>query len=142
MQGIELRDCVEKGKGIYASKDFSVGEEVLTFQGKITHERGMHTLQVSLLEHLLVEEPWRYVNHSCDPCCGIKERTKLVAMRSIKSGEEITFDYAMTEKELSEMFDCLCGSELCRGKIFGYKNLPENLKEKYAGFISDYLLAK
>jgi hypothetical protein len=72
MWGIELQNCVEKGKGIYATKEFNVGEKVLTFQGTLANERGMYTLQVGMLEHLLVKEPWRYVNHSCNPNSGIK----------------------------------------------------------------------
>ena len=141
MLEIELRDCKEKGKGIYATSEFNVDEEVLTLQGTSTNERGTHTLQVGMLEHLLVGEPWRYVNHSCNPNCGIKNRRTLVAMRHIKKGEEITFDYAMTELELQNSFQCLCGSDICRGQIGGFKNLPEELKKKYQGYISDYLIA-
>jgi hypothetical protein len=137
---ILLKNSEEKGKAIYAARKFNLGEKVLTFQGKIINERGIHTLQIGIFENLLVDEPWRYVNHSCNPNCGIKDKTTLVAMKKIEENEEITFDYAMTEQKLQNPFQCLCGSDNCRGKIGGFKDLPEKLKEKYKGYISDYLI--
>src|SRR3989344_190207 len=49
-----------------------------------------------------------FLNHSCDPNCGISGALKIVAMRDVKPGEEIAFDYAMSESTDYEM-DCLCG---------------------------------
>ena len=82
-----------------------------------------------------------FINHSCDPNCGIKENFKIYAMRDINPGEEITFDYSMTESSDYKM-DCNCGGENCRGVITGndWKN-PE-LQNKYKGFFSDYLQKK
>jgi len=37
------------------------------------------------------------VNHSCDPNCGLVGAVLVVAMRDIEPGEEITFDYAMSD---------------------------------------------
>lgn len=139
---IELKTKNGKGKCIYAKRNFNAGDFVLIFQGdELKNIMGRHTLQIGSHEHLLIYEPQRYVNHSCNPNCGIKGRTILVAMRSIKKGEEITFDYAMTEERCFG-WQCLCGSKNCRGKIAGFKGLPEDFKKKYTGFISDYLLQK
>ena len=33
-----------------------------------------------------------FINHSCNPNCGISGSLKIVAMRNIMPGEEITFD--------------------------------------------------
>ena len=41
-----------------------------------------------------------YVNHSCEPNCGIKEdqgRVVLFALKPIGNGDEITFDDATTQ---------------------------------------------
>jgi uncharacterized protein len=38
-----------------------------------------------------------YANHSCNPNCGIKDLFKIVSMRPILKGEEITWDYEMSE---------------------------------------------
>jgi hypothetical protein len=70
------------------------------------------------------------------------------ALRDIEKDEEITFDYAMTEymhyprTNPEEDFDltCFCGSPDCRGRLGYYSELPEDLKEKYQGYISAYLL--
>ncbi len=39
--------------------------------------------------------PQHYINHSCNPNAGFKGQIFMVAMRKIKRGEEITYDYAM-----------------------------------------------
>ncbi|EGB02883.1 hypothetical protein AURANDRAFT_8073, partial [Aureococcus anophagefferens] len=43
---------------------------------------------------------WRYANHSCDPnCrlekwrCGSSDRYGIFALRSVKPGEQLTYDY-------------------------------------------------
>lgn len=142
-KGYEVRRSAIEGRGIYATRSFRKGEDVLTFEGDmILQEPGMHTLQIDYDKHLLVNEPERYVNHSCDPNCGIKEKATLVALRHIKEGDEITFDYAMTEYRLGGFErneKCLCGSEICRGNITGHDELPDKFKEKYKGYISSYL---
>ncbi|MFA6549930.1 MAG: SET domain-containing protein-lysine N-methyltransferase [Candidatus Gracilibacteria bacterium] len=139
MNEIELYESVEKGTEVRAARDFAVGEEVLTFEGIVTDERGVYTLQIGLFEHLLVSEPWRFVNHSCDPNCGIKNKTTLVAIKPIKKGDPITFDYAMTEQRLFHPFECSCGSEKCRGMVGGFDSLPDDIRRRYHGYFSDYL---
>ena len=56
-----------------------------------------------------------YVNHSCDPNCGIVGSVLLVTMRDVEAGEELCFDYAMTDSDDYDMFTCGCGTERCRG---------------------------
>ena len=36
-----------------------------------------------------------FVNHKCEPNAGFEGQSFLVAMRDIREGEEITFDYSM-----------------------------------------------
>ena len=140
MPNVELQYFAGKGTSVHAIRDLAPGEEVLTFEGKPAPVRGMHTLQIGPLKHLDVFPPGKYVNHSCSPNCGIKGQSTLVAMKPILKGEEITFDYVMTEWELSSPFNCLCGTKLCRGQVLGYKDSPEEVKIRYKGFVSEYLL--
>ena len=56
-----------------------------------------------------------YVNHSCDPNCGIVGSVLLVTMRDVEAGEELCFDYAMTDSDDYDMFTCTCGTDRCRG---------------------------
>ena len=63
------------------------------------------------------EEAWEYlVNHSCDGNTWYSGDDLLVAMRDIREGEELTYDYALTESDpdwvLAER--CLCGAAACR----------------------------
>ena len=52
------------------------------------------------------------MNHSCDPNCGIVGAVLLVAMRDIEPGDEICFDYAMTDTDDYDEFECTCGTAL------------------------------
>lgn len=82
-----------------------------------------------------------FVNHSCEPNCGLRGEITFVAMKDIDEGEELTFDYAMVDNEDNE-FECNCGAKNCRHKITGYDwRIPE-LQRKYAGYFARYLLDK
>ena len=60
----------------------------------------------------------RYINHSCDPSASVNaERKTIVATRQINPGDEITFNYLISERRIVAPFDCRCGSEKCVGRI-------------------------
>lgn len=82
-----------------------------------------------------------FVNHSCDPNVGFKGKLKLIAMRDIFPGEEVTFDYAMSESSDFEMY-CQCDSPNCRRKVTGDDWKRIELQEKYSNFFSTYLKRK
>lgn len=82
-----------------------------------------------------------HINHSCNPNCGINGTLKIVAMKDIGPGEEITFDYAMCESSKYEI-KCACGSSNCRKTISGNDWKKRKLQKKYCGFFSDYLKRK
>jgi len=81
------------------------------------------------------------VNHSCDPNAGFASSFELVAMRHIKKGEEVTFDYAFCESVM-ESFVCTCGSVQCRKRITKDDWTIATLQEKYGRFFSPYLQKK
>ncbi|MDR3558443.1 MAG: SET domain-containing protein-lysine N-methyltransferase, partial [Candidatus Pacebacteria bacterium] len=84
------------------------------------------------------------MNHSCEPNCGINgigALFRLVTMKPINKGEELTFDYEMTEDSDWRM-KCECGSPICRGIIGAYSQMPQNIKIKYSGYVADYLIEK
>jgi hypothetical protein len=82
-----------------------------------------------------------FINHSCNPNCGIKGTLKVVAMREVEPGEEITIDYAMCESSEYAM-RCNCESSDCRKTIRGNDWKIKELQKKYKGFFSDYLQKK
>ena len=63
------------------------------------------------------DEVLNWINHSCDPNAILdinRPDPALVAIRNIKSNEEITVDYDNTEIRGVKII-CTCGSESCRG---------------------------
>jgi hypothetical protein len=84
-------------------------------------------------------DPADYVNHSCDPNCGIVGSVLLVTMRDVDAGEELCFDYAMTDSDDYDTFQCGCGTEGCRGEITGDDWKQPELRDRYAGWYSTYL---
>src|SRR5690606_15741605 len=77
-----------------------------------------------------------------DPNCGIKGQVSLVAMRNIHPGEEICYDYAMTDASAYDEFECACASEACRGRITGSDWMNEFLQKKYEQHFSAYIRQK
>ena len=80
-----------------------------------------------------------FSNHSCEPNLGVRGQIVFVAMREIAAGEELTHDWAMTDDDTYEM-ECRCGAAACRGLVTGHDWRRRDLQEKYAGYISWYLV--
>jgi len=83
------------------------------------------------------------VNHSCDGNCWYDENDDLIAMRDISKGEELTYDYALTESEslwmLGDHGRCMCGTSKCRGLIRGNDYLLPELQVRYKGHFHAYI---
>ena len=151
---VELRDT-KFGKGLFAKELILAGEEIASFDGKIFNgidpieeENCYHAIQTS--QFVLIESAGfaRFANHSCEPNCGIKKLINITSMRDIMPNEEIMWDYEMTEDIWTDInsqvyfMDCKCGSSICRKKIGSYRNMPQNIRNKYKGFISEWLTTK
>ena len=144
--GFELRGTSGKGQGVFATKEFIAGDTVIVgVIEKVLDKNDSHASQVGENKFVRHAGLTSKVNHSCNPNCGIKVNQTgahdFVAMRNINANEEITFDYAMRNYSIDYfLMSCECGSENCRSKITGYKDLSEERKKDYAGFIAPYLL--
>jgi len=142
---IYLKETEKYGKSIFADRNFVKEETVFVICGSIVKIPTIYTVPIDFDLYIDPLAPGKFLNHSCEPSCGIKNRTEIVAMRNLEKNEEITIDYAMIvfdydQSELKQDLTCNCGSKICRGKFGSYENLSEELRQKYAGFISDYLL--
>jgi uncharacterized protein len=82
-----------------------------------------------------------FLNHSCEPNVGVKGQITYVAMRNIKTGEELTLDYAMIDDDDFEM-QCACGKPNCRGIITGKDWKLKNLQKKYGNYFASFILHK
>lgn len=107
-----------------------------------------------------------YVNHSCDgnmwfdgsdvsyPIFIIyKDKYgKLIAKRDIKQGEELTYDYAMTEASngnwsstinaIDFRIECLCNSTNCRKIVTGSDYLIPEIRKQYEGHFLPHIRKK
>ncbi|MGQ0539189.1 MAG: SET domain-containing protein, partial [Gemmatimonadaceae bacterium] len=67
----------------------------------------------------------RFINHSCEPNCEAVDengRIFIEALRAIRRGEELSYDYAYerdreTTDEDEALYACRCGARRCRGTI-------------------------
>jgi len=80
-------------------------------------------------------------NHSCNPNIGYLDSITLVAMRNIRSGEEVVFDYAFSETE-DQVFACRCGAKVCRKFIRATDWKSPELQKRYGKYFSPYLKRK
>lgn len=135
------------GKGVFAEKKIRRGEVIAEFDGldiddyyePWTEDMFQHAIQYGKANWRDSVGIARLVNHSCEPNCGIKDLFKIVAMRDIAPGEHITWDYEMTEKSWWMKMKCKCGAPGCRKVIGNYHNMPRDVRERYKGFISEWL---
>jgi len=82
-----------------------------------------------------------YVNHSCDGNCWYEGDDLLVAMRDIAEGEELAYDYALTEGDSDWILapQCLCGKDKCRGLVTGNDWKRLDLQQKYGQHFTPYI---
>ena len=149
--GLKVVSLGSRGHGVVAARNFKQGEVIAIWRGSIITEREVLTLSESERSQLLqVDENAflitnqalcnvDYINHSCEPNCGFTDSTTLVAMRDIKEGEAITFDYAMSDTKPIFAFDCWCGTSKCRKKIVGNDWQLTDLQERYAGWFAPHV---
>jgi hypothetical protein len=149
---LEARPAPNKGgMGVYACEAIRRGEVVAMWGGRVIPVEEIYYYNEELRRYLIqVEEglfltpswptePAEYFNHSCDPNTGLSGQSALVAMRDIEAGEEVCFDYAMSESHPLFEFDCHCGSPLCRSRTSAEDWRNRELQLRYAGYFSPYL---
>jgi uncharacterized protein len=147
----QMRVTPGKGTGSFAISKISNGEIVASFGGnvidqselvKYSDDRVSRSLQLNSDTYLLsgnIPEPGDMINHSCEPNCGIAGTSSVEALRNIEIGEEITFDYAMTDSSKYDEFICACEKNGCRDKITGIDWQKEELQARYRNYFSSYI---
>ena len=90
------------------------------------------------------EDPSWFFNHCCNGNCCYEGDRKVVARRKIAAGEEVTYDYALTETEASfhAGLKCLCGGPNCRGELkFDDYRKPQFWRQ-YEGKTTQHIAAR
>lgn len=160
---IKIKDAGQKGIGSFANGSITKGEVIIVQAGQIVANERLkeprlepfanHCFQVEddfcicpiELEKEKLDGVFQ-INHSCEPNCGFRGQITLIAIRDIEPGEEITYDYAMTdtnyEGAICPEMRCLCGLNSCRGVVTGEDWKREELQKKYNGYFSRYIQKK
>jgi len=145
----EVRRSKIHGSGVFAAKNIKKGEFIIEYKGLLRSHQEVdaaydgenetgHTFLFTLNEDFVVDanikgNEARWINHSCDPNCDSehvdavdgdksKDRIEIKALRDIKAGEELSYNYGIRLGErhtpkLKKLWTCLCGSPKCTGTM-------------------------
>ena len=122
-------------RGLYASKNIKSGTKIIEYKGKIVTKKKVEEdskydndkaiYLFNLNKKYDLDGDFRYntarlINHSCNPNCevaGVGLKVWVYAIRDIKKGEELSYDYGFGYDEYYKDFPCRCGSKNCVGYI-------------------------
>ncbi len=148
---VEVRPSSRGGRGVFALYDFDEGafiRERLIVQ-EITAENPLppeeHPDHTAIFDgkRILVGEPDRYLNHSCDPNAWLRfaaDRIELIARRPINAGAEITLDYLINNSG-GKSWTYGCGAERCRGKTGeSFFTLPPDIQREYRPLLAEWFI--
>ena len=150
---IQVRRSGVHAKGVFALQDLAEGETLIEYVGEIiswdeaqdrhphdpkdpNHTFYFHVNEDKVIDALHGGNSSRWINHSCDPNCEADEENERVfikALRNIKAGEELNYDYGLiidepyTKKLLAE-YPCWCGAKNCRGTLLSPKDREDTPK--------------
>jgi len=141
---IEVKDT-KKGKSAFTTESFVKDELILEFEQNFLKQPRKDTLCVDENKHQYSKDPnavENFLNHSCDPNGYINfQDLTYRAIKPIKKGEELTFNYLTTEWDLAKTFDCDCGTK-CHGTIKGFKYLTKEEQKELEPLLSPFLKKK
>ena len=143
---IQTRLSGVHGKGVFAVQAIAEGETIIEYVGEVItwkeaqrrHPHDLkdpnHTFYFHVDEKRVIDAKHggnssRWINHSCDPNCEADEddgRVFIKALRNIKAGEELNYDYGLIIDErytpkLKAEYPCWCGAKNCRGTLLAPK---------------------
>ncbi|HEY0683198.1 MAG TPA: SET domain-containing protein-lysine N-methyltransferase [Steroidobacter sp.] len=139
---VEARNSTIHGRGVYAVAPIKKGTRILEYLGeRISHgeadaryeEKGDddgHTFLFIASNRTVIDagvngNDARFINHSCNPNCETvieNSRVFIDAIRNIKPGEELGYDYQLTWESTDDpaelaLYACRCGAKKCRGTM-------------------------
>ncbi|HEX9879725.1 MAG TPA: SET domain-containing protein-lysine N-methyltransferase [Candidatus Binatia bacterium] len=134
------------GLGVFALVPIPKRSRVIEYKGmRISHEEAddlfgeeqansPHTMLFTVNDEIVIDatrkgNSARWINHSCRPNCETvdeKDRIFIEAIRDIRPGEELSYDYNLQlaerhTKKAKREHACFCGSRRCRGTMLGEK---------------------
>jgi len=145
---IVVREAGDKGKGVFALRDFKEGEFIFRRRhGRIILNRDIHLLSEEEQRHLceldwntsaVLLSPGCYLNHSCDPNA-MRKGTRVFAWKTIRAGEEIMIDYRLNGFT-NDFCPCSCHSTNCEGFFYlSFFSLGERVQQQYLPYAPDFI---
>ncbi len=151
---LQVRQSGVHGKGVFALVAIPKGELILEYTGEVItwpealrrhpHDPSQpdHTFYFHLSDELVIDgkvggNASKWINHSCAPNVEADDESGqvyLLAMRNIKAGDELFFDYGLVIDErytpaLKKRFECRCGAKRCRGTMLAPKRSTQRASD-------------
>ncbi|MFZ1084407.1 MAG: SET domain-containing protein-lysine N-methyltransferase [Terracidiphilus sp.] len=134
--GLIIRSSAIHAAGCYTTTPIRKGERVAEYTGHrltkdeadIAYETSPITYLFGLGDGSVVIDghcATMFINHSCDANCETSEeedRVWVTAIKNIKAGEEITYDYCLYDGGDDEA-RCNCGAKKCRGTMYSKEEI-------------------
>lgn len=151
----KVRSSGISGQGTFALRKIVRGEFITKLTGVPITKRKLYStypdiahsddpLQITHDLFLLLNHDGKAINHSCEPNCCLRNLSDLYAIRDIRPGEELTYDYATTVGINDAInMPCNCQSPHCRQKITpNILGIPARLLAYYVerDYLQDYIL--
>lgn len=153
---IFVRDAGELGLGLFTLDLIPKGSQVILFGGTLMSWRevmalpeDMHDIPFQVADDIFFGILRREdlgigerINHSCNPNAGFVSEMKLVALRDILPGEDVTMDYATCSSMEDYRLVCRCGEKSCRGVVRGTDWQNPDLQRRLGDYFQPYLREK
>ncbi len=139
---IEARNSPIHGRGVFAVAPIKKGTRIIEYLGeRISHAEADRRYEVkgdddghtflfiasnrTVIDAGVDGNDARFINHNCNPNCETvieDSRVFIDAVRNIKPGEELGYDYQLTWESTDEpaelaLYECRCGAKNCRGTM-------------------------
>ena len=126
---VSFRKSKIQGTGGFAKVDIRRGKRIVEYDGPRISQEEAQTLidwgnvHIFTLNDEVAINGWMrwnmacFINHSCEPNCEsriVRDRVWLYALRSIRAGEELTYNYGY-ELDDADTRPCRCGTASCVG---------------------------
>ena len=146
------KDSPIHGTGMFATESIKKDEVIAVYGGIIVPKSDINSYRekiggirgIQISDGFFIcptESKGGLFNHSCNPNLGYQNTILIVALKDIPAGEELAFDYGMSETNF-QPWACTCNSQNCRKTIQPTDWQDKSLREKYGNYFATYLRDK
>ncbi len=152
---LELRDSRIHGKGVFTTVSVRKHAVIckVAIVRTITEDRPLDASKGELWHHchwypdgemVLLDEPFCYFNHSCQPNIfyyTVNRTMYCLAMRNIAQDEELTLEYSLCNLGGQE-WECHCGSANCRRRHrCGFRFMEHSRQMQLLPYLDPFIVA-